>query len=112
MGLGILATLVIALRDLPPYYRAATLVQRAETLAARGDDKNAAARFRDALEITSSSKRVRLGLAMSYFRSSEDEDHKKGLEALQGITLEKDEWEKVSAVMPAAYRSLFSDVKR
>jgi hypothetical protein len=34
------------------------------------------------------------------------------LEALQGITLEKDEWEKMSAVMPAAYRSLFTDVKK
>ena len=112
MGLGILATLGVALKELPPYYEAAILVQRAETVAEHGDDKNAIPLFRDALKITPSSKRVRLGLSMSYFRSADEEDHKKGLEAIQGITLEKDEWEKLSPVMPAAYRSLFTDVKR
>ena len=112
MGLGIVAALVVALMQLPPYYRAAALVRRAEALAGRGDNNNALALFTEALEITPSSKRIRLGLAMSYFRSPEDEDHKRGLEALQGITLEKDEWEKLSAIMPAAYRNFFTDVRR
>ena len=111
MGLGILATLAVALNELPPYYRAAKLVERAETLAAHGQDKSAVDLFTNALEITPSSKRARLGIALSYFRSPDDEDHKKGLEALQGLSLEKDEWDKLSAVMPAQYRSLFSDVK-
>jgi cytochrome c-type biogenesis protein CcmH/NrfG len=101
-----------ALNELPPYYRAAKLVQRAETLAALGQDKSAVGFFTNALEITPSSRRARLGIALSYFRSPDDEDHKKGLEALQGLALEKDEWDKLSAVMPAAYRSLFTDVEK
>jgi hypothetical protein len=112
MGFGILATLAVALNELPPYYRAARLVQRAETLAARGQDKSAVDFFTNALEITPSSKRARLGIALSYFRSPDDEDHKKGLEALEGLALERSEWDKLSAVMPAEYRSLFTDVEK
>lgn len=112
VGLGILATLAVALYELPPYYRAATLVQQAETFAAHGQNKSAVDFFTTALEITPKSKRARLGIALSYFRSADGEDHKKGLEALQGLTIEKDEWAKLSAVMPRAYRSLFTDVKK
>jgi hypothetical protein len=112
IGLGIVVMLAVALNKLPPYYRAATLVQSAETLAEDGHDNSAVEFYMKALEITPSSKRVRLGLAISYFRSPDEEDHKKGLGVLQGLTLDKDEWQKLTAVMPAAYQRLFTDVKQ
>jgi hypothetical protein len=111
MGLAILACLATSLYQLPPYYRAGTLLNRAETLAEHGDHKSAADFFLRALEIAPSSKRVRIGLAFSYFKSSDPEDHKKALNVLEGVTIEKDDWQKLSAVMPASYRHLFTGVK-
>jgi tetratricopeptide (TPR) repeat protein len=112
MGFGILATLFASLVQLPPYYSAAVLVQRAEARAKRGQDRSAIEFYVSALELAPSSKRARIGLASSYFRSPKVEDHKKALGLLQGITLEKDEWRDLAAVMPAEYQRLFTDVKK
>ena len=112
MSFGIVTALVVSLIQLPPYYRAASLLQRAETFAEHGQQKNAVEFFANALELTPSSKRARIGLAVSYFRSPDEEDHKKALEVLQGLTLEKDDWQKLAAVMPAEYRRFFTNVKK
>jgi hypothetical protein len=108
IGFGIFAMLVVSLIQLPSYYRAATLLGRAETLAEHGQDKNAVKLYTSVLEIIPSSKRARIELAISYFRSPDEDDHKRALEALQGLTFDKDEWQKLTAVMPVTYRQLFT----
>jgi uncharacterized membrane protein YvbJ len=112
IGLSIVAALVISLIQLPHYYRAAVLVQRAESLAEQFQDKSAVGFFTNALEITPSSRRARIGLAISYFKSPDDEDHKKALEVLQGLTLKGDEWQKLKNAMPVAYQHFFTEVKK
>jgi hypothetical protein len=111
MGLGIVAALVISLIQLPPYFRAAVLLRHAETLADHGQDRRAVEFFTNALEVTPSSKRARIGLAVSYFRSPDADDHKKGLGTLEGLTLDKGEWRTLAAVMPAEYQHLFTATK-
>jgi hypothetical protein len=107
MGLGLTVALVMSAVRLPPYYRAATYLKQAETAAESGQDKNAIEFFQKVLEITPSAKRARIGIAIAYFRSSDEDDHKRGLLALEGLTIGKDDWQRLVAVMPAEYRQFF-----
>lgn len=82
MGLGILTAVVVSLLQFPPYYRAAVSVQHAEAVAAQGQDRNAVEFFLNEVRLVPGSKRARIGLAISYFRSPDDVDHQRALEVL------------------------------
>ncbi len=112
MFIGIAGALVFSLIRLPPFYRAAALMQRAEVLAQQAQDKSAVEFYTKALEIAPSSKRARIGLAVSYFRSADNADHEKAMDVLQGITLDKDEYRRLVDAMPVDYQRYFTEVKK
>ena len=112
IGLAIVAALVVALIQLPPYYRAAKLLRLGEVSAEEGRHGSAVEAFRSALELTPSSRRVRIGLAVSYFKSQKDADHKKGLEAVQGMILEYSERLRLLDAAPPGYVHLLPDIKK
>ena len=112
MCAGILVSLIASLAELPHYYQAATLLHTAEKLSEQHEDKSAVEAYNNALKIVPTSKRARVGLAVSYFRSPDKQDRKKAMAVLQGLTLDKHEWERLSAVMPPAYQRLFTDAKK
>jgi len=103
--------LAVSMIQLPPYVKAVRLVKRAEALAALRRHHDAANVLESALEIVPSSKRIRIGLAIEYFLSPDEPDRAKGLHALEGVTLDKDEWAKVRAAMPAEYLRYFTPGK-
>jgi hypothetical protein len=104
--------LVASLRQLPPYYRAAVLEWRADSFADQGQQKRAVESYTQALELAPGSESARVGLAIVYFKSPAEEDHKKALKVLRGLTIEKNDWEKLTAVMPKDYLRFFHDVKK
>jgi hypothetical protein len=112
MGVGIVAVLVASLRQLPPYYRAAVLESRGDSFAEHGQQKRAVESYTQALELAPGSESARVGLAIVYFKSPAEEDHKKALKVLGGLTIEKSDWEKLTAVMPKDYLRFFHDVKK
>jgi tetratricopeptide (TPR) repeat protein len=108
MGLGLIVALLTSAIRLPPYYRAAVLLKEAETLSENGQDRKAIGFFQKALEITPTAKRARMGIALAYFTSTDEDDHKRGLLALEGLTVGKDDWQKLVAVMPPEYQRYFT----
>src|SRR5262249_9459851 len=108
MGLALIFALLISAFRLPLYYRAATLLKQAETLSESGEDQTAIGFFQKVLELTPTAKRARMGIALAYFRSTDEDDHKRGLLALQGLKIAKDDWQELVAVMPPEYQHFFT----
>jgi predicted Zn-dependent protease len=111
MVLGICYLLAVSLNQLPPYYRAAALKLRGDYFSEHGQRERAVEAFTNSLQLAPSSSGVRIGLAIAYFQSPSDADHKKALKVLGGLTIEKRDWEKLTAVMPKDYLHFFNDVK-
>lgn len=44
---------------------------------------------------------------MAYFRSSDTTVRPKGLDVLDGVTLDDDDWQKLVTVMPVQYQKYF-----
>jgi tetratricopeptide (TPR) repeat protein len=112
MCIAIVGVLVFSLIRLPPLYRAAALLQRAEVFLKQGRDRSAVEFYTKVLEITPRSKRARIGLAVSYFRSSDSADHEKAMDILQGMTFDKDEYQQLADAMPVDYQRFFTEVKK
>lgn len=108
MGLVLIVALLTSVIRLPPFYPAAILLKQAETLSENGQDQKAIAFFQKTLEITPTAKRARVGIALAYFRSADEDDHKRGLLALEGLTIGKDDWQQLVAVMPPEYQHFFT----
>jgi hypothetical protein len=111
IALGILTALVVSLVQLPPFFRAAALVQRAETLAEHGQNDRAIELFTNALAIAPRSKRAQIGLAIGWFRRSDKGDQDRAIAVLRGLTLSTSDWEKIDAVMPLGYHRFFPDAR-
>lgn len=108
IGIGLVAALLASVIHLPPYYHAATLLKEAEALSEQGRDSKAIEFYKRTLAITPTAKRAKIGIAVAYFKSTDVEDHKKALLALQGITLRKGDWSRLTAVMPTEYQQFFT----
>jgi hypothetical protein len=104
----IAAMFVISMVGLPSHYRTAVLVKKAEKLERSGDRKGAIRLFEEARTITPKSRRTRIGLAISYFKSTSKQDHARALEVLEGVSLEAEEWFKLKKAMPREYQPLFT----
>jgi hypothetical protein len=111
-GLCVVASAAVAIKQLPPYYHAASLLQRAEALASHGQDKEAIQIFTDALQVTPDSRRIRIRMSISYFRSPDEADHEKATDVIGGMTFDKYEWADLSPAIPAAYQSRFTTGKK
>lgn len=103
----------IGLGLLSPYKQAAMKILLAEKAYHSSEYVDSIEYYLDALDLTPFSRKAKKGLALSVFSHPEIpiEDKKLGLEALEGISLEGKDWEKISAVMPKEFLEYFETTK-
>ena len=65
-----------------------------------------------AIETVPTSKKAKIAIAKAYFANGNQQDDEKGLEYLQGVTLDKDTWADLTTVMPVEYQKYFNDIKQ
>ena len=89
----------------PPYWDAARELHRGEQQMKLGDRGGAEATFSKILQRFPTSKSTRMNMAVLLFSSPSEVDNQKAVGILDDVRLQKDDWKRLSAVMPAKYRS-------
>ena len=112
VGIGIVIATLYSLALSPGYVVAAKKMHAAQAAYQARDYHGAVQLYRDVLEAVPSSKAARIGAAEAIFSNSDKEDDEVGLTLLQGITLDKEGWSRITRVMPTEYQQRFEDVKR
>ncbi len=97
---------------IPPYLNAFIALRRAEAAAATGHRTEAEADLRDVLRLVPSSKAARIEIAVLLFTDPAPAQQQRGLEYLEGITLDGPQWSRVSAALPENLRGAFQPVKK
>jgi len=111
-GIGIIVATIYSLILLPEYLVAAKKLRAAETAYQNGDYQSSLELYRYVLETVPTSKTARIGAAEAIFSDGDSSDDEVGLTLLQGITLDKDNWARITKVMPVEYQKYFNDVKQ
>lgn len=65
-----------------------------------------------AIETVPTSKKAKIAIAKAYFANGDQQDDEKGLDYLQGVTLDKETWADLTTVMPVEYQKYFNDIKQ
>lgn len=94
---------------LPRYYSAAKLVEQAQTAEQSHNTRRAISLLAQAGHNVPDSKKIRIEFAYESFKAGTPQDNANAMDALSGITLDADEWSRLSAVMPAEFRSNFTE---
>jgi hypothetical protein len=95
-----------------PYVKAFVALRRAEAAISARDRTVAEARLLDVLRLFPSSKSARVGIAVLLVADPSETQQRRGLDYLDGIKLNKYEWQRVSAVLPEKFRDAFISVER
>jgi hypothetical protein len=111
-AIATLGAVFYSLIIIPPFLDAFVLMQRASSARKAGDPVIAEAQLVKVLQIFPTSKAARLDLAVMLLADPSDVQQLRGLDYLKGVTLDKYDWKRVSAVMPAKYLNLFSSTKK
>lgn len=106
------ATVVYSAALVPPYLEAFVSLRRAEAAIGAQNRSAAEERLLDVLRLFPSSKFARLDIAVLLLGDPSEAQQRRGLDYLKGVTLDKHEWQKVSAVLPEKFRGFFSSTKR
>lgn len=109
---AILLSAFSSIVHVPTYLKAAIQLKHAEEAADQKQFPDAITAYENVLELTPSSKRAKLGVAYSLFARGQDDDHYIAMDYLEGLTIAKHDWEKLTSVMPAAYQDFFTQVER
>lgn len=109
---GILIATLYSLVLLPEYLVAAKKMRAAEVAYQAGDYQSSLELYRYVLEAVPTSKMARIGAAEAIFSDGDKSDDEVGLTLLQGITLDKDIWARITRVMPVEYQQYFGAVKQ
>ncbi len=96
---------------LPRYLEAAQKTKEARMAFENKDYAGAIRDYGTALYIIPSSKKVKIALAEVYFSNEDAEDDIIGLMELEGVKLDKDDWARISLVMPKKYADQFSTTR-
>jgi hypothetical protein len=96
----------------PIQLRALASVWKAEAAQSNGDNLAAISQFRSALRLVPTSHRAKVGLATALFSTHSQEAAQEAMTLLQGVTLDKYDWDELVKVMPAEYQALFEVKKR
>lgn len=62
------------------------------------------------METVPSSKIARIGGAEAIFANGDENDDETGLSLLRGITLDENDWSRITKVMPVEYQKYFNEV--
>jgi hypothetical protein len=108
---AILLSAVMSVIYFPRYLPAVTALRAADNSYRRGDVEVAIDLYRETLRVDESSKNAKLGLALAFFKKGPDYDQQ-ALATLSGLTLYKEEWERLLLVMPKQYTSQFQEVHK
>lgn len=111
-GVCIIIATVYSLILLPKYLVAAKKMRAAEAAYKRGDYEQSIEFYSSILETVPTSKAARIGAAEVVFSDAYKNNDELGLTLLQGITLDENDWARVTKVIPAEYRQYFGDVKQ
>jgi len=111
-GVGIIIATIYSLMLLPEYLVAAKKMRAAQVAYQAGNYGESIQLYRYVLETVPTSKAARIGAAEAIFSNSDKSDDEVGLTLLQGITLDKNTWARITRVMPVEYQKYFGDVKR
>jgi hypothetical protein len=109
---GIIIATLYSLVLLPKYLVAAKKLRAAEAAYQSRDYQSSLELYRYVLETVPTSKTARIGAAEAIFSDGDKSDDEVGLTLLQSITLDKDNWARITRVMPIEYQQYFGDIKQ
>ena len=108
---GIMLATLYSLILLPEYLVAAKTMSAAKLAYQNGNYDDSIQLYQHVLETVPSSKTARIGAAEAIFSNSDKSDDEIGLSLLEGITLDNDNWSRITRVMPVEYQKYFNDIK-
>lgn len=111
-GIAIVIATIYSLVLLPEYLVAAKKMRATKIAYQNGSYDESIQLYSYVLETVPTSKAARIGAAEAIFSNSDKSDDEVGLSLLQGITLDKDTWARITRVMPVEYQQYFGDVKQ
>jgi len=111
-GVGIIIATIYSFVLLPGYLAAAKKMRTAQIAYQDGNYEESIQLYADVLETVPTSKVAIIGVAEAIFSNSDKNDDEVGLILLQGITLDKDAWARITRVMPVEYQQYFEEVKQ
>lgn len=103
--IAIIACTVYAMMLLPKYMEASKNLVLGMKAYREKDYQKSISLIEATLQSVPSSKEAKIAIAKTYFGTKNDAQ--KGLFYLNGITLNKSEWEEIKAVMPIEYQKYF-----
>ncbi len=109
---GVALAVVYSTGLLPHYLRVAGMAKQAEHAYAQKDFQKSIQLYDQALELEPTANAVRISEAEVVFADGDSSNDEKGMSLLQGITLDKSAWARISAVLPPDYVQYFEDVKK
>lgn len=109
---GIILATLYSLIFLPEYLVASKKMSAAKLAYQNGNYDDSIELYRYVLETVPSSKTARIGAAEAIFSNNDKSDDEIGLSLLGGITFNKDNWSRITRVMPVEYQKYFNDVKQ
>jgi hypothetical protein len=96
----------------PPYLSAQFSMWRGEAALNKGDRAAAEAHYLEVLQAFPASKPARIEIAIALLGDSAEAQQQRGLAYLEGVELDKYEWRRVGAVLPARFRDQFHTVTK
>jgi TIR domain len=81
----------------------------AEIAESKGDHLMAISQFRNVLGQVPTSRNAKIGLAIALFSSKAPEAAAEALTTLQGVTIPRSEWDRLTKVMPTEYQPYFAE---
>lgn len=108
---GIIFATLYSLCLLPEYLVASKKMAIARVAYQNGSYDESIQLYSYVLETVPLSKTARIGAAEAIFSNNDRSDDEVGLSLLEGITLDEDNWTRITKVMPIEYQEYFNDVK-
>ena len=107
-ALGIVGAASYAVWLLPPYAVAARHLHDAWAAYEARDYDRSIRLYSEVLEFAPASRAALIGKVEALFSKGDGADDRAALDMLNGVTLDEDEWTRITKVMPAEYQRYFA----
>jgi hypothetical protein len=111
-GILILVALICSLISLPENFAATQNLRAAQTAYKNGNIDDAIILYFSVLNSVPDSKVARLGGAKAIFSNNNNSDDITGLQLLDGISINSNEWAELTQVMPVEYQQYFIESEK
>lgn len=109
---ALLLSVIYSLILLPEYFVASKKFKLGVEAYSNRNYSSSIQNLEYAIETVPTSKKAKIAIAKAYFANGNQQDDEKGLEYLQGVTLDKETWADLTTVMPVEYQKYFNDIKQ